>query len=88
MKTVTHREMRNDSGAILRAVADGESFQVTNRGRVAAVISPPVQVALTELASIGSVRPARRALADLSTIKRRASKVSTAELVADARGRW
>jgi prevent-host-death family protein len=88
MRTVTHREMRNDSGAILRAVADGESFQVTNRGRVAAVISPPTQDSLGELAAQGSVRLARRPLADLSMIKRRASKLSAAELVADARGRW
>ena len=41
MKSVTHREMRNNSGDILRAVAAGESVQVTNHGVLAAVISPP-----------------------------------------------
>ena len=41
MRTVTHREMRNSSGEILRAVAAGETVQVTNGGQVAAVISPP-----------------------------------------------
>src|SRR4051812_18881190 len=41
MRTVTHREMRNSSGEILRAVAAGESVQVTNNGQIAAVISPP-----------------------------------------------
>ena len=41
MRTVTHREMRNQSGDILRHVADGETIQVTNHGRVAALIVPP-----------------------------------------------
>lgn len=40
-KTVTHREMLNNSGEILRAVSAGETVQVTNHGQVAAVISPP-----------------------------------------------
>ena len=34
MRTVTHREMRNQSGEILREVADGETIQVTNHGQV------------------------------------------------------
>lgn len=36
MRTVTHREMRNGSGEILRAVAAGETVQVTNNGQIAA----------------------------------------------------
>lgn len=42
MDTVTHREMRNRSGEILRRVEAGESIQVTNNGRPAAVIVPRV----------------------------------------------
>ena len=88
MKTVTHRQMRNESGAILRAVAEGESFMVTNHGRAAAVISPPAKDPLAELTSQGALRPARRPIAVLSTIKRRSSALSAAELTSDARGRW
>jgi prevent-host-death family protein len=39
-KTVSHRELRNNSAGILRAVAAGESFVVTNHGSAVAVIMP------------------------------------------------
>jgi prevent-host-death family protein len=88
MRTVSHREMRNGSGEILRAVAAGETVQVTNNGQVAAVISPPGGHTLARLQAQGDARPARRPVADLSTIRRRKAKLSSDELVADARGRW
>lgn len=88
MRTVTHREMRNSSGEILRAVAAGESVQVTNNGQVAAVISPPGGDPLTRLQAQGQVRPARRPLADLASIPRRTSTLSATALVASARGQW
>lgn len=40
METISQREMRNRSGEILRRVAAGESFVVTNRGRQVARLSP------------------------------------------------
>ena len=88
MRSVTHREMRNESGEILRAVAAGETIQVTNNGVVAAVISPPSGDVLTRLETQGQARSARRPIADLATIRRRKAELSSAELVADARGRW
>jgi prevent-host-death family protein len=88
MRTVTHREMRNSSGEILRAVAAGESVQVTNNGQVAAVISPAGGAQLDRLVAQGQARPARRPLADLSTIRRRRAARTSAQLVEDARGRW
>lgn len=88
MRTVTHREMRNSSGEILRAVAAGETVQVTNHGQVAAVISPPPGGSLDWLIAQGQARPARRSVADLSTIRRRTATLTSAQLVDDARGRW
>jgi prevent-host-death family protein len=88
MRTVTHREMRNSSGEILRAVAAGETVQVTNSGQVAAVISPPGGDTLARLQVQGHARPARRPVADLSSIRRRKSKLTSTEIVADTRGRW
>ena len=88
MRTVTHREMRNSSGEILRAVAAGETIQVTNNGQVAAVISPPGVGTLARLQEQGQVRPARRAVSELSVIRRRTAKSSSVELIADARGAW
>jgi len=38
--SISHRELRNDSGRILRAVAEGESFVITNNGVGVARITP------------------------------------------------
>ncbi|WNV89840.1 type II toxin-antitoxin system prevent-host-death family antitoxin [Umezawaea sp. Da 62-37] len=39
-KKITQRELRNDSGAILRAVAGGEVFVVTSNGAPVAQLVP------------------------------------------------
>jgi len=88
VRSVTHREMRNHSADILRAVAQGETVQVTNHGQLAAVISPPSGVTVDDLAARGQARRARRPPADLSSIQRRQAPLTSRELVADARGRW
>ncbi len=88
MRTVTHREMRNHSGEILRAVAAGESVQVTNNGQVAAVINPPAGDTLARLQAQGLARAARRPIAVLSTIRRGKSPLTSEHIVADVRGRW
>ncbi len=88
MRTVTHREMRNSSGEILRAVVAGETVQVTNNGQDAAVISPPAGASLDRLVAQGQARPALRPVADLSTIRRRPAGRTSAELIRDVRGRW
>lgn len=88
MKSVTHREMRNNSGEILRAVAAGESVQVTNNGQLAAVIVPPGGATVEDLVARGQARRPRRPRADLSTIRRRTATLSSQELTDDTRGRW
>jgi prevent-host-death family protein len=40
MKTISHRELRNNSAQVLREVEKGESFAVTNRGVVVAALLP------------------------------------------------
>jgi prevent-host-death family protein len=40
-RTIPHRELRNDSSAVLRAVRDGETIEVTNNGEVVAILVPP-----------------------------------------------
>lgn len=88
MERVTHREMRNNSGEILRRVAAGESIEVTNNGRVAAIIGPPVRTTLDDLIERGEARAAIRPLADLRLIEPRPANKSSAEILADVRGRW
>jgi prevent-host-death family protein len=41
MQTVGIKELKNKLSAYLRAVADGETVRVTDRGRVVAEIVPP-----------------------------------------------
>lgn len=43
MERIAHRDLRNRSAEILRAVAAGESFEITNHGEVVAVLSPPTE---------------------------------------------
>lgn len=54
-RTIAHRELRNNSSAILREVAAGESFAITNNGEVVALLVPPGQSAPPPLRR----RPAR-----------------------------
>lgn len=53
MERIAHRDLRNRSSEILRAVAGGDSFEITNHGDVVAVLSPPGAVPLR-------VKPATR----------------------------
>jgi len=73
---------------ILWAVAAGEIVQVTNHGRVAAVISPPNQPTLVRLVADAQARPARRPVSQLTTIQRVTGSTASAELLDDVRGRW
>jgi prevent-host-death family protein len=41
MRRIPHRELRNNSSKILREVAAGETFEITNHGEVVAVLAPP-----------------------------------------------
>ena len=86
--TVTHREMRNNSGEILRRVDAGETISVTNNGRVAALIVPPTADVLAELAQRGQLRPALRDVSVLSAIHRRSPSRTSQEIIRDSRGRW
>lgn len=88
METVTHREMRNRSGEILRRVEAGESVQVSNNGRPAALIVPIEGNALDGLLARGEARAARGELEALATIARAKSAVTSREIINDTRGSW
>jgi prevent-host-death family protein len=44
-RTIPHRELRNNSSAVLRDVPAGETVYVTNNGEVVAVLVPPPRAA-------------------------------------------
>ncbi|MDQ6522424.1 type II toxin-antitoxin system prevent-host-death family antitoxin [Nocardioides sp. LHD-245] len=41
VERIPHRELRNNSAEILRRVAAGESFEITNHGQVVAILRRP-----------------------------------------------
>jgi prevent-host-death family protein len=56
MESVSHREMRNNSGELLRRVAAGESVLITNGGVPAAVMVPAGGDSRTRLIAAGRLR--------------------------------
>lgn len=88
MDTISHREMRNRSGEILRRVEAGEALQVTNNGRLAAMIVPVTGSVLDGLIERGGARAPIAPRERLLTIEPRESALSSSELVEDARGQW
>ena len=70
MESISQRQMRNDSAAILRRVEAGESFVVTNRGVQVARLVPFREGEPDErdaLIADGILVPRRRGSADLPT---------------------
>lgn len=87
MRTISHRELRNNSAEVLRAVSAGETIEVTNHGDVAAVLVPPSLTPYERLVVAGKVRePRKDRPADLRGIRRVTAPVSSAEIIADLRG--
>jgi len=56
MRTIPHRELRNNSSRILDEVKRGEIIEVTNHGEVVAVLIPPVGTPYARLVAAGKVR--------------------------------
>lgn len=53
MKTIAHRQLRNESSRILREVRQGETYRITNHGEVVGILSPPTEAITLR------IRPAR-----------------------------
>lgn len=88
METVTHREMRNRSGEILRRVEAGESVQVTNNGKLSALIVPPSGTTIDALIARGEARGPVADRDALLAIAPTRTELTSQQLVEDARGRW
>jgi prevent-host-death family protein len=87
MRTISHRELRNKSSEVLRAVSGGETIEVTNHGEVAAVLVPPSLTPYERLVAAGKVRPPRvEGRVDLRKIRRVTAPVTSEEIIADVRG--
>jgi prevent-host-death family protein len=87
MRTISHRELRNNSSEVLRAVSAGEIIEVTNHGEVAAVLVPPSLTRYERLVAAGKVRqPREERRVDLRKIRRVTAPVTSEEIIADVRG--
>lgn len=86
MRTINHRELRNNSSSVLRDVAAGEIIEVTNHGEVAAVLVPPSLTSFERLVAAGKVRLPTERPVDLRRIRRVQSAASSAEMITDVRG--
>lgn len=81
-RSIPHRELRNNSGAVLREVKGGETLEITNRGEVVAVLSPPpAEGPVVPL----RVRRARRR-GGFSEIRGVAPSLPSSEILDDLRG--
>jgi prevent-host-death family protein len=65
MERIGVRELRQNASKYLRRVAQGESIEITDRGRPVAVLVPSKLTGLDRLIAEGRVRPAQGDLLDL-----------------------
>jgi prevent-host-death family protein len=86
VRVITHRELRNNSSEVLRAVQAGEIIEVTNHGSAAAILVPPSLTPYERLVAAGKVRVPEGRHVDLRSIPRSKPGPTTAELIADVRG--
>jgi prevent-host-death family protein len=86
VRVITHRELRNNSSEVLRAVQAGEIIEVTNHGAAAAILVPPSLTPYERLVAAGKVRAAGERPVDLRRIPRARLDQTTAEVIADLRG--
>jgi prevent-host-death family protein len=66
MASIGVRELRQRASELLRRVEQGETIEVTDRGRPVAILSPPPEGnPLDRLRALGDVEPAKGDLDDL-----------------------
>lgn len=73
MKTIGIRQLRQNASAVVRQVANGETFEVTDRGRpVARLVPPGEESVLEQLRASGDVSVVTGSFDDLPAPPRRA----------------
>jgi prevent-host-death family protein len=86
MDRVGIRELRQHASAIVRRVAGGETFQVTDRGRPVAMLVGVSAPGLGGLEERGLVRAAEGDLLDLEPVAVPRDARRPSDLVAEGRG--
>ena len=65
MARVGIRELRHHAGALLRRVENGESIEITDRGRLVAVLVPVRDDPVARLPAAGDLMPTQEEFDDL-----------------------
>ena len=86
MNRVGVRELRRQASAILRRVAQGETFEITDRGRPVAVLLQTMPRGLARLEREGLLRRADADLLDLAPVRIPAGARPPSHLVSEGRG--
>jgi prevent-host-death family protein len=86
MERVGVRELRQKASEVLRRVAAGETFEVTDRGRPAAILSAAGTSGLAELKRRGSIRPAEGDLLEVVPVRMPKGKRRPSDLINEGRG--
>ena len=85
MRTIAHRELRNNSSRVLDDVKNGEIIQVTNHGDVVAIMIPPGLSRYEVMKLAGAISP-RRSDASFGSLARVTSTETVADILDDLRG--
>ncbi|HZI97584.1 MAG TPA: type II toxin-antitoxin system prevent-host-death family antitoxin [Actinomycetales bacterium] len=91
MESVGVRELRQHASRWLERVRLGESFEVTDRGRPVALLTPlPAASAWDRLVAAGEVAPATGRVLDVEPLAPEAGSPSASEILREMRetGRW
>lgn len=78
---LAHRDLRNRSSEILRNVSAGGTYEITNHGRVVALLSPPAPDGSLRIRRATSARP----FAEISRSRTGESTASALEGLRDER---
>jgi prevent-host-death family protein len=66
MRSIGVRDLRQNASAVLRDVERGVTFEITDRGRPVALLTPLVDVSpLERLRAAGEIEPSRGSTAEL-----------------------
>ena len=85
VRTISHRELRNNSGKVLERVRNGETVAITNHGELAALLVPPHLAPIDQLTAAGRVREPS-STGPLGPANRLSRSESTADVLDELRG--
>lgn len=85
MRIVGIRDLRLRASEILRRVAEGETFEITDRGRPIAVLVKTSPKSLAQLEREGALRPAEGDLLDVEPMRLPRGAKKPSEVVTEQR---